>query len=133
MQGLPEEYLDLLEDDVRAFAFLATIMPDMTPQVTPLWFNTDGEYLLINSAKGRTKDRNMRARPQVALVIMDLFSPYRFIQIRGEVVEVTEEGAKAHIDVLTKKYTGREHFTPGSPTEVRVTYKIKPVHINAIG
>lgn len=124
MKLVPETYQDLLADETKAFAFLATLMPDGSPQVTPLWFNTDGEHLLINSAKGRIKDKNMRARPQVAVTLMDLENPYRYIQIRGEVVEITEKGAEAHINALSQKYRSRPFDL--SPGEIRVTYKITP-------
>jgi PPOX class probable F420-dependent enzyme len=116
--------LDLLADETKSFAFLGTIMPDGSPQVTPVWFNTDGEHILINSAKGRVKDRNMRARPAVAMTIMDMDNPYRYLQIRGQVVEITEKGAVEHINSLSAKYFGRPFsLTAG---EIRVIYKIKP-------
>ena len=124
MTLIPETYKDLLADETKAFAFLATLMPDGSPQVTPLWFDTDGEHLLVNSAKGRIKDQNMRARPQVAITLMDLTNAYRYVQIRGEVVEITEEGAEAHINALSQKYRGRPFDL--APDETRVTYKIKP-------
>lgn len=132
MKLVPEAFRDLVSDDVRAFAFLATIMEDGTPQVTPVWFNLEGEYILVNSAKGRVKDKNMRARPQVAMVIMDLSDPYRYIQIRGRVVEITETGADQHIDALSKKYTGREKYSSPNqdPDEIRVTYKIHPDRVS---
>ena len=115
----------LLADETRAFAFLATTMPDGTPQVTPVWFNHDGEHILVNSAVGRKKDLNMRDRPSVALCIMDLERPYRYLQVRGEVVEITEENAYDHIRDLNKKYHGKWEY-PRRPGEVRVTYKILP-------
>ena len=124
MKLVPETYQDLLADETKAFAFLATLMPDGSPQVTPLWFDTDGEHLLVNSAKGRIKDKNMRARPQVAITLMDLKNAYRYVQIRGEVVEITEEGAEAHINALSQKYRSRPFDL--SSGEIRVTYKIKP-------
>src|SRR5574339_127684 len=104
MNLVSNEFLDLLNDETKAFAFLGTTMPDSSPQVTPIWFNTDGEHILINTAKGRQKDRNMRARPQVALTILDPKKPYRYIQIRGVIVETTEEGAAEHISALSRKY-----------------------------
>jgi PPOX class probable F420-dependent enzyme len=119
-----QSHQDLLTDEKKAFAFLATIMDDGTPQVTPIWFNVDDQYLLINSARGRTKDLNMRARPQVALAIMDPDNPYRYVQYRGRVVEITEEGADQHIDALAYKYLGKESYPSRSEREVRVTYKI---------
>lgn len=124
MKKIPEKFQDLFTDEAQAFLFLATIMDDGSPQVTPVWFNMDGEYLLINSAKGRTKDRNMRARPRVAVAIMDPKDPYRYIQLRGNVVKITEEGARDHINALAKKYTDADVF-PGPPDETRVIYKIE--------
>jgi PPOX class probable F420-dependent enzyme len=121
-----ETYQDLLADEKKAFAFLGTVMPDGSPQVTPIWFNTDGKHILINSAEGRVKDRNMRARPQVALAIMDPEDPYRYVQFRGEVVDIVYEGAEDHISALAYKYRGVEKFKKNNPQEVRVIYKILP-------
>src|SRR5512135_1164587 len=103
MKKIPDSHKDLLEDKARALAYLATLMPDGTPQLTPLWFNSDGKHILINSAKGRVKDRNMRARAAVALVIQDRKIDTRYIQVRGRVVDITEEGALDHIDQLSMK------------------------------
>ncbi len=124
MQNIPENLAYLLEDETKAYGVLATIMPDGSPQVTPLWFNTDGEHILINTAKGRVKDKNMRARPQVAMIIMDVKNPDHYLQIRGKVVEVTEEGAVDHIHALSTKYHGHPFDLPKD--HVRVIYKIKP-------
>ena len=124
MKNIPEKFQDLFADETKAFLFLATTMDDGSPQVTPVWFNTDGEYILINSAKGRTKDRNMRARPRVAVAIMDPANPYRYIQLRGEIVEIAEEGARKHIDALSLKYRGEPVYS-GPLDEQRVTYKIR--------
>jgi PPOX class probable F420-dependent enzyme len=130
LSWIPDNYLDLIEDEKRAFAYLATVMKDGSPQVTPVWFNTDGEHILINSAEGRVKDRNMRRDRHVALDILDPNDPYRYIQIRGRVVEITLQGAREHINKLSKKYTKREIYTGGPPEEVRVIYKILPEHIS---
>lgn len=126
MSIVPDQYKDLLADETHAFAYLATLMADGSPQVTPVWFNTDGTHILINSATGRIKDRNMRARSRVALVIADPKNPYRYIQIRGKVVEITQEGANAHIDALAGKYTGTAKYQNHRPGELRVIYKILP-------
>ncbi len=126
---IPESFTSLLRDDVKAFANLATIMEDGSPQVTPVWFSWDGRDILINSAKGRLKDRNMRERPQVALDIVDPNDPYRYLQIRGEVVEITTEGARDHINFLSKKYTGSPVYG-GNPSEVRVIYRVRPEHVS---
>jgi len=133
MFGIPDTHLDLFADETRAFAFLATTMSDGSPQVTPVWFNTDGDDILLNSAQGRVKDRNMNERPQVALSIVDPRNPYRYISIRGRVVETTTEGGWAHIDALANKYTGAEHFTPNSPDEVRVIYRVRLERIHVKG
>ena len=131
MVKVPESHCDLLKDETRALVYLATVMEDGSPQVTPVWFNFDGDDILINSAQGRVKDRNMCRRPQVALAISDPQDPYRYLQIRGRVIEITTQGGKAHIDTLAKKYTGAAHFTPGSPDEVRVIYRIRPEKVSA--
>jgi PPOX class probable F420-dependent enzyme len=130
MNWIPDEYLDLIKDETKAFGALATLMKDGSPQLTPVWFNSDGNYILINSAIGRVKDRNMRRDSRVALVINDPTNPYRYIQIRGRVVDVTTEGARAHIDTLAKKYTGADHYTSFTPNEVRVIYKILPENLH---
>src|SRR5687767_2827596 len=89
----PNDFLDLLRDETKALLYLATTMPDGSPQVSPVWFSTDGEHVLINTNEGRTKDRNMKARPQVAMVIQDPTNQDRYLGIRGEVVGFTREGA----------------------------------------
>ncbi len=131
MQIIPEPFQELLKDETKAFAYLGTLMPDGSPQVTPVWFNTEGEYILINSAVGRQKDRNMRARPRVAMTIMDPKRPYRYLQIRGKVVEITTEGAAAHIHTLSNKYHGRDYKLPEG--QIRVIYRIKPNKANTMG
>ncbi|MCU0487078.1 MAG: PPOX class F420-dependent oxidoreductase, partial [Anaerolineales bacterium] len=128
-----DTHLDLLADETRSFAFLATTMDDGSPQVTPIWFNTDGDDILINSAQGRVKDRNMRARPQIALAIVDPKNPYRYMQIRGRVVEMNTENGWAHIDTLAKKYTGSDHFTPNSNDEIRVVYRVRLERVHVTG
>jgi PPOX class probable F420-dependent enzyme len=128
MTFIPDSFKDLLEDDLHAMAYLATLMPDGTPQCTPLWFNTDGKYILVNSAKGRIKDRNMRARSAVAVVIQDPRDVMRYVQVRGQVAEITEEGALDHIDQLSMKYRQR-HWKPVDG-QTRVTYKILPESVS---
>lgn len=133
LELIPETHADLLKDETKAFAFLATVMADGSPQVTPVWFNTDGEYILINSARGRVKDHNMRNRPRVALAILDPKNPYRYLQIRGRVVEILTEGAHKHIDALNLKYRGTPKYTTGRPGEERVIYKISPLRVTRMG
>lgn len=127
---IPESHRDLLRDDVKAFAFLATIMKDGSPQVTPVWFNWDGKYILINSVVGRVKDRNIRERPRVALAIVDPNDPERYLAVRGRVVEITTQGAREHINFLSNKYNGNPVFN-GDPEQVRVIYRIEPEKVSA--
>jgi PPOX class probable F420-dependent enzyme len=131
MATIPEKYDDLLNK--KAFAQLATLMPDGTPQVSPVWFEYDGEHIVINSAKGRTKDKNMRRDSRVGLDIQDPDNPYRHLSIRGKVVDITESGADAHIDKLTKKYINQDKYPYRGPNEVRVIYKIEPQSAHAMG
>lgn len=128
MNPFPSEYQDLFRDETKALLYLATIMPDGSPQVTPVWFNTDGEYILINTNEGRVKDRNMKARPQVAMVIQDPSDPYRYLQIRGEVAEYTREGADEHINRLSLKYDNQPWtYRKG---QKRIIYKIRPLRFD---
>lgn len=133
MNTIPESHRALLENRTRAFAFLGTLMPDGSPQVTPVWFNTEGDLILINSVVGRQKDRNVRARPQVTLCIADPDDPYRYLQLRGLVVEITLEGAEQHIDVLNFKYHGTPTYPRHDPAHPRVIYRIKPRQIDPHG
>ncbi|MBP6178964.1 MAG: PPOX class F420-dependent oxidoreductase [Anaerolineales bacterium] len=131
MLNIPEKLQDLLSNESKAHLFLATINSDGSPQVTPVWFNTDEDHILINTAVGRIKDKNMRNRENVALCIADPADPYRYIQIQGKVVSHTTEGADEHIDALCLKYTGQEKYPWRKPNEQRVTYKILPIKIDA--
>jgi len=131
MKNIPETHTDLLSDEKKAFVYLSTLMKDGTPQVTPVWFNVDGDHILINSAEGRIKDKNMRARPQVALVIADPANPYRYLQIRGKVVEFTLDGAEEHIDTLNFKYRGNSNYPNHRADQHRVIYKILPEKVDA--
>ena len=127
--AIPEKFRDLFKTGTKAFANLATIMPNGHPQVTPVWFDRDGDYLRINSARGRQKDRNMRRNPNVAISIQDPDAPYRHLALRGKVVDITENGADAHIDKLAKKYIGKDVYPNRRPGEVRVIYRIMPEQI----
>jgi PPOX class probable F420-dependent enzyme len=128
---IPKEYRDLFEK--KAFANLATIMPDGTPQVTPVWVEAEGNEVLINSSKGRRKDLNMRSRSTVALSMQDPDNPYRYLEVRGTVTEITEEGADVHIDKLAKKYLGVDKYPYRQEGEVRVIYRIKPERTSTYG
>ena len=121
-------YLDLFNK--KAFANVATIMKDGSPQVTPVWVDYDGEYILFNTAKGRQKFNNLKRDPRIALAIQDPDNPYRKLIVRGRVVEETEQGAEAHIDKLAKKYTGADTYQNRIPGMVRMILKIKPEHVS---
>jgi len=122
---IPVEFLDLFKK--RAFGHLATLMPDGSPQVSPLWVDYDGKYLILNSESGRQKDLNMRRDGRVAVEITDPDDSYRYMLIRGKVVEITEEGADDSINAMAVKYSGEkyQHFTD----HPRVIYKVLPTHV----
>ena len=130
-EPIPDKYLDLFQK--KAFANLATLMPDGTPQVTPVWCDFDGTHVLVNSARGRQKDRNMKRNAAVALSIQDPDNPYRYLEVRGKVAEITENGADAHIDKMAKKYLGADKYPYRQASETRVMYKIQPEHTTMMG
>jgi PPOX class probable F420-dependent enzyme len=132
MVAIPDQYLDLLQQK-KALANLATVMPDGSPQVTPVWFDYKGGLVRVNSAKGRVKTRNMSEGARVAVAIVDPENPYRYIQIRGRVARVTEQGASEHIDSLSKKYLGKDKYPFGQPGEVRLTFEIEPTSTQVMG
>jgi PPOX class probable F420-dependent enzyme len=130
-QAIPDKYRDLFTK--RAFASLATLMSDGSPQVTPVWCDLEGDLVIVNSAKGRQKDKNIRRDPRVALAVIDPENPYRYLEIRGRVVEITEQGADAHIDKMAKKYLGADKYPYRQAGEVRVMYKIQAERTNTMG
>jgi len=115
------------------FANLATLMPDGSPQVTPVWVDFDGTHILVNTAEGRQKPRNVRHDPRVAVSIFNQESPYSYATFRGRVVEITHEGADQHIDRMAKKYLGRDVYPFRAPGERRVIFKIAPEHVASTG
>ena len=133
MATIPETHADLFKTETKAFAMLATVQPDGTPQVTPVWFDLHGGNVRINTAKGRIKTRNMTQNSAVAIAIMDPANPYRYIQVRGKVAVVTEENADAHIDSLAKKYLGADSYPFRQPGEQRVIFEIEPASFQAMG
>jgi PPOX class probable F420-dependent enzyme len=130
-EPIPEKHRDLFNK--KAFASLATIMPNGHPQVTPVWVDFDGTHVLVNSAKGRVKDLNMKRDPRVSLAIIDPDNPYHYLEVRGRVVDITEEGADQHIDKMAKKYLGQDKYPFKKPGEVRVVYKITPEKFSSQG
>jgi PPOX class probable F420-dependent enzyme len=131
MATIPATHADLLTTK-NAFANVATLNPDGSPQVTPVWVDFDGTYVLINTAKGRVKAKNLAREPRVALSIADPDNAYRYLGIQGRVVEMTESGGDAHIDKMAKKYLGKDSYPFRAPGEVRLIVKISPdkVHTN---
>jgi PPOX class probable F420-dependent enzyme len=129
--AIPDNFKDLFQKP--AFANLATIMPDGSPQVTPVWCDFDGKDILVNTAQGRQKDKNVRRDPHVSLAISDPQNPYRYLEVRGKVVDITENGASAHIDKMAKKYLGKDKYPYAQPGEVRVILKIEPEHFSHAG
>jgi len=129
--AIPEKYRDLFQK--KAFGSLGTLMPDGSPQVTPVWIDLEGDKLVVNSAKGRAKDRNMRRDPRVSIALIDPDNPYRYLEVRGRVVQVTEQGADQHIDKMAKKYLGKDSYPFRQKDEVRVRYIIEPEHFSQMG
>jgi PPOX class probable F420-dependent enzyme len=126
-----ERYRDVFAK--KAFAHLATVGADGTPQVTPVWLDLEGGVIRVNTARGRVKDRNLKRNPRVALSVQDPDNPYRYVQVRGRVAEMTEQGADAHIDALAKKYLGQDRYPYRQPGEVRVLIKITPERVQGMG
>ncbi len=132
MASIPDAFLDLFGTK-KAFAHLATIMADGSPQVTPVWFDYAGGKIRVNTARGRVKARNMALGARVALSILDPDNAYRYVQVRGTVTRVTEDGAVAHIDSLAKKYMGKDVYPYHRPQDVRVIYEIEPAAVQGMG
>ena len=131
MAAIPAEYRDIFEK--QTFIHLATTMRDGSPQVSPVWVELEGDQIVVNSAKGRLKDRNIRADERVALSATDPDNPYRAVMVRGRVARITEEGADDHIDKLAKKYLDKDKYPFRTPDEVRVKYFIEPIKVATMG
>lgn len=124
----PEKFNDLLKPEAKAFLFLATVNSKGIPQVTPVWFDTEGDFILINTNEGRIKDRNMKSQPNVAMVIQDPSDPYRYLGMQGKVVSSTTEGADEHIDMLSRRYYNKPWtYREG---QKRIIFKIQPTHFD---
>ncbi|MBX3052596.1 MAG: PPOX class F420-dependent oxidoreductase [Caldilineaceae bacterium] len=130
MTQIPDSHKDIFEK--KSFAHVATSDGNM-PQVTPVWVEYDGEHILINSAKGRKKDRSIRANPNVAISVQDPDNPYRYIGLQGKVVEITEEGGTEHIHKLSRKYNGQNYPDSALAGPPRVIYKIAPTRVWTMG
>ena len=136
MASIPESHQDLLVKPV--VVSLVTLMPDGQPQATPVWADLDNGDIVVNSARGRQKDRNMTPHSRVTVLAMDPANPYRWIEVRGEVEDVDETSGLDWINRLAKKYRGTDEYYSGANAamkgkEQRVTYRIKPTHVNVAG
>jgi PPOX class probable F420-dependent enzyme len=121
---LPPQAKSIL--DKKTFAHLATLMPDGSPQVTPVWVDYEGDFVVVNTAEGRAKPRNIRNDPRVALAATDPDNPYEAVLIRGRVVEMTLDGADEHIDAMAKKYLGQDTYPFRQAGEQRLKVYIQP-------
>ncbi len=129
--AIPEKYADLLQK--KAFGSLATVMPDGSPQVSPVWVDYQNGEIWVNTAEGRQKDKNMRRDPRVAIALIDPDNPYRYLEVRGSVREITNNGADTHIDRMAKKYLGQDKYPFAQPGEKRVLYKITVEKTHGMG
>lgn len=121
-----DEFVESLIKDKKSFASVATLMPDGSPQASLMWVDSDGEYILLNSAEGRVKTDNLRNDNRVAIAIFDSENPYKQAMVKGRVVEETHEGAFEHTDELAKKYLGLDEYPYHQEGDVRVIFKVKP-------
>lgn len=131
MAALPDKVKTLLQKPV--FVHFATVMSSGGPQVSPVWVDVEGDTILINSAEGRLKDKNVRKDGRVALSVIDPANPYHAIMIRGHVKEITNDGADAHIDKMAKKYLDKDTYPNRTASEKRVIYKIEADKIATMG
>ncbi len=121
---LPRKLQELI--DAKNFGSLATVMPDGSPHVAPVWVDYDGGDVIVNTDEGRQKMKNIRRDPRVAMDIYSLQNPYDMVALRGRVVDIKREGAREHIDKLSKKYTGHDIYQMHQPGERRVIVRIRP-------
>jgi PPOX class probable F420-dependent enzyme len=120
----------IIED--KTFAHVATINKDGSPQVSPVWIEHDGTHVIVNSERKRLKVRNLERNPAVSVSVQDASNPYSYVEIRGRVVEITDEGGFEGIDRLSKKYTGQEKYPGNAPGDIRVQIKITPTRITGM-
>jgi PPOX class probable F420-dependent enzyme len=128
---LPDALRALLEQPSPCY--VATTMPDGSPQLTQTWVDTDGEHILINTVQGFQKVRNLQRDPRVAVAVADPAAPSRYFQVRGEVVEITAEGGAEHIEKLAQRYLGTPYPWFGGRDQVRLVVKIRPDKISGMG
>lgn len=130
--SIPSSHYDLFEEET--FAHLGTVMPDGVPQITPVWVDHDGDDVLVNTARGRQKERNLSRDPRVGVCVLDPDDPYRYVSIRGRVTEITEDGAAQHIDKLARRYMDvSEYPHHGEERGPRVIIRIRPEWVYTSG
>ena len=129
--AFPQNYMDLFQK--KAFGSFTTLMPDGSPQTTPVWVDYQNGEVWVNSALGRQKDRNVRRDPRVAITVIDPENPYRYVEVRGKVKEITESGADQHIDKMAKKYLGKDSYPGRKPGERRMIVKVLPERVQGMG
>jgi len=130
MVTLNNEQKKLIE--AKNFAHVATLNKDGSPQVSPVWIDMDGQYLVFNTEQKRRKVKNMRRDPRVSLAVQDMSNPYRYLEIRGRVVDITPTKGAEHIDKLAKKYLGQEKYPYNQPGDVRLIVKVEPAKITGM-
>ncbi len=128
---LPDELLALLRSS--ASCYVATLMPDGSPQLTLTWVDTDGTNVLVNTVSTHQKAKNLRRDPRVAVTVSDPANPSRYWEVRGEVAAMVEDGAAEHIDVLSRRYTGHDYPWWGGRDQVRVLVRITPQRVRSMG
>ena len=131
MDATLAKYRDIF--DKKTFCYVATVGKDGVPQVTPVWCEFDGTHIVFNTARGRVKDKNLAKNPRLAIAAADPDNPYRYVQVRGRVADVTEQGADAHIDKMAKKYIGQDRYPWKKPDEVRMIVKVLPERVQGTG
>jgi PPOX class probable F420-dependent enzyme len=128
---IPDSHKTLFERPI--LASLATTMPGGLIQVNPVWIDYDGTYVRFNSAEGRQKDKNVKKNGVATVLLVDPNDNYFWVEVRGRVIDITHEGADAHIDSLAKKYLRKDKYPNRREGEVRLTYLIKPERVRAVG
>jgi len=133
MEPVPDPFLDLFER--KSFAHFATVMPDGTPHVTPVWvaYDETDDRVLINTMQGRQKERNVQRNPKVGLSITAPDDPYRYVSVRGEVETVTQDGAVEHINDLAHRYMGQDYPNLDDESGPRVVLRIRPDRVVTSG
>lgn len=124
---LPEKAVELLQD--KNFCVVATLREDGTIHSVPVWVDTDGDHVIVNTAEGRAWPKNLDRDPRVTCEVQNMSNPYQYVSIRGRVCERTNDGADEHIDKLAKKYLGEDKYPFRQPGEQRVIFKFAPEHV----